>query len=260
MFGLLKRLFRRSPQATWHQLYVIYTRDSAPPGWAASIGASTAISTEFRTREEDEGLFASAAEELAWLGDTKADALAACQGAVHLGASYPADEKTFLKVAGLACDLASRESGYLSSVGACATYRAEEWRKDLGEFAIAKLTKLHIVGDDGPAWVHSHGLRQFDLPELEIKQVPAELIDAACRCIWGIAEWMRTGERFEDGHTIEDPRNPGNWAICQSIRAEENDDHGEPHYALLRLSDCESGGHRTRPGLTRFLRGFTEAE
>ncbi len=260
MFGLLKRLLRRSPQATWHQLYIIYTRDSSPPTWAASIGASTPVTREFHTREEDEGLFVAAAAEVARLGDSEAETLAACQGAVRLGASYPADEKIFLEVARLACDLASRESGYLSSVGACATYRADEWRKELGEFDISKLTNIHIVGDEGSAWVHSHGLRQFDLPELEIKQVPAELIDAASRCIWGMAEWMRAGERFGDGHTVEVPWNPGNWAICQSIRAEENEDHGEPHYALLRLSDCEPGGHRTRPGLTRFLRGFPEAE
>jgi hypothetical protein len=260
MFGLLKRLFRRTPQPTWHQLYVIYTKDPDPPRWAASIGASMPVTSEFHTREEDEGLFDSAAAELALLGDSEADALAACQGAVHLGASCPADEKAFLKVARLACDLASRESGYLSSVGACATYRADEWRKELGQFDILKLTKLHVVGDRGPAWVHTHGLRQFDLPELEIKQVPPELIDAASRCILGMAEWMRAGERFEDGHTVEVPWNPGNWAICQSIRAEENEDHGEPEYALLRLSDCEPGGHRTHPGLTRFLRGLTEAE
>jgi hypothetical protein len=260
MLAWLKRRFGRATAPTWRQYYVVYTEGAEPPDWMEGLSRESAIKGAFTSRAEDTGPFV--AMPPVRRSESDEDVLAECQGAVELGAEYERDEKTFLEVARSACLLAMRESGYITSVGAFATYEAAKWLEEIDEFSVERLIGIHQVPEDEEAatsWVHSHGMRQFELPELEVRDVPPDLTGAAAGLINGMGEWMLAGEAFGDGHTIESPYDSTLWAVCESVRADLNEGHGEPQYALLRLTDYDPETERRTYGLTRFLRGMASA-
>ncbi len=257
MLKWLKRRRDKPTRPTWRQYYLVYTKEAKPPEWAQALTADSAIRGSFVTRDENPDMFL--AMPPARSSESEDDVLAGCSGAVELGAQYERDEKTFVEVARFACQMAAREAGYVTSVGAFATYAAAAWLDRLDEFAVENFIGIHTVpeGEGGTTfWLHSHGLKQFELPELEVRGVPPDLVEATGGFINGMGEWMLAGEAFADGHTMECPGVGSVWAVCESIRAAENEDHGEPDYALLRLSDYDPETGQRAHGLTRFLRAM----
>jgi hypothetical protein len=231
-----------------------------PPEWVKDLSETSPIQVSLITREQRPGMFQAAPP--ARSSESDEDVLGECRGAVEFGAEYERDEKAFLALARFACQMAMRESGYVGSLGACATYEAAKWLESLDTFAVENLISIHQVPEDEDAstfWTHSHGLRQFELPELEMRGVPPDLAGVAAGFINSMGEWMLAGEAFGDGHTIESPYDSSLWAVLGSIRADENEGHGEPDYPLLRLSDFDPETEQTTHGLTRFLRGIAAA-
>lgn len=42
-----------------------------------------------------------------------------------------------------------------------------------------EMFQLHVVGGEGDCWLHTHGLRRFDLPDLEMLRVPQDMLQDA---------------------------------------------------------------------------------
>lgn len=260
MLNWLRRRLRKPPSATWRQYYLVYTKEARPPEWAQSLTAQTPLQGSFLTREESPDMFTAMPPARPSLEEK--DVLSECAGAVELRAQYARDEKVFLEVARFACQMGMREFGYVASVGAYATYEAKAWLELLDTFSVEQLIGIHEVSedeDDSMFWVHTHGLRQFELPELEVRHVPPDLVGPTGSFLNGMGEWMLSGEAFADGHTLQSPNDSDTWAVCESIRADLNEGHGEPDYPLLRLSDLDPETGERGSGLTRFLGSLAEA-
>lgn len=66
--------------------------------------------------------------------------------------------------------------------------------------------KVHAVnnGEHTKGWIHTHGMVEYDLPELEMRNVPLFLVPDAYRMLREICDYMLSSEKpVLAGHTME---------------------------------------------------------
>lgn len=253
MFNWLRRR-REPPPEQWRQWYLVYTGEPQAPDWVMQLTGP--VEGVFYRRSEAAPLFEPFAAE----ADPPHQALAACQGVVRLTAVYPKSVETFMALARFACGQAEAEAGLLAIPPVNRTWLAAEWRPHLESFDLMAHTTVHLVGEEGGrSWVHTHGLVQFALPEVEVRQVPAELQPVAGNFVNMLGQWMVEGERFGPGHTVQAPWNPERWAVVEDASGRQQDPHprGVP---VLRFCDFDPQTKRAAPGLNLFLAGLTEGQ
>lgn len=87
----------------------------------------------------------------------------------------------------------------------------------------------------GSGWVHSHGMESLGLPEVEVRDVPAFLAEAAADLLREVCDYMiESGKRIKPGETM---------ALSQRTRcrflAAEPTPGDEAHYRAERLTVVE---------------------
>jgi hypothetical protein len=62
----------------------------------------------------------------------------------------------------------------------------------------------HVIsGRETKGWVHSHGMDRLGLPELEMRNVPAFLVEAAAKILRGVCNYMiESGNKVSVGETM----------------------------------------------------------
>ncbi|MCC6466374.1 MAG: hypothetical protein IT463_13630 [Planctomycetes bacterium] len=116
-----------------------------------------------------------------------------------------------------------------------------------------QLFQVHVVGDEnGPAWLHTHGLRRFDLPDLELLQVPRERTDDAHTALCWLTAYIlhdyipSAGCDVAFGVNIETRLKPLPAAADQlpadtpGTGADRDADHGGWRLALTDLAPAET--------------------
>jgi hypothetical protein len=66
--------------------------------------------------------------------------------------------------------------------------------------------KVHAIngGEQTKGWVHTHGMSDYDLPELEMRNVPLFLVPYAYHLLREICDYMLTDDPpVQAGHTME---------------------------------------------------------
>jgi len=252
--GML-RWFRRRPREVWRQWYLVYTRPEEPPGWLGELQSRSPLQATFYRREQAPTFFVPMPTH----DPTTAAVLAECRGVTQLMAAYRGDRQVFMELARFAFGLASTQAGVIASPPAARTYFAPDWVPRLGAFALAAHISIHLVPEPPPGdgmWVHSHGLAQFGLPEVEARQVRAQFQQAARKLVLFAGDWMLEGERFGDSHTLEAPWNRGRWAIVRMVSDRQAPPDHRPGPPTLRFSDYDRAGRLPLPGLNDFLEGL----
>lgn len=257
MLNLRRR--RKEGLPTWRQWYAIPVRGTEAPEWIEWLRKQKGgIEGDFFLREgAPQWIF----DGVLMGGEGLQPVLSECRGVAVVRAAYrqhrdPAKRaQPYLGIAQMVLSFAQRAVDVVANVRAQRYYVADdEWFERLKRFELSDHFSAQSVNSGRDLfWVHSHGLVQFDLPEVEVREVPAHLEQLAGTFIRMMAEWMMSGERLAGGHTIEAPDNPGVWAVCESVRAADNEDHGEPDYPLLRFSDFDPETRQKSVGLDRFL-------
>jgi len=103
----------------------------------------------------------------------------------------------------------------------------------------------HILGGPTHGWVHTHGLAQLGLPELEIRGVPAFLGAAASRLLVEVANHLAEGkDTAEAGVLIQLDKQP-------AIRLDAlgpTDDYDADHFQAVRFCLMDATADDTAPG------------
>ena len=88
-----------------------------------------------------------------------------------------------------------------------------------------KKMAIHHVSENG--WVHTHGLDQFGLPELEIRNVPPMFAEAAAQILQEVGEYLREpGVVVKSGETMAvSPHTAFRLVAAEPISG--NEDHYE---------------------------------
>jgi hypothetical protein len=61
---------------------------------------------------------------------------------------------------------------------------------------VRQAVTIHMVSAGSQqGWVHTHGMDQLGLPELEVRHVPQFLMRPTAELLWAVAEYMLQGER-----------------------------------------------------------------
>lgn len=96
----------------------------------------------------------------------------------------------------------------------------------------------HIVPESGDTlWVHTHGLDNFDLPDLEFEGVPGDLRGAAVALMLALARHAKTEQHLEVDGDFSGPLSGEDTGFLQvgTLRATN---HGDAeHRGLLRVVD-----------------------
>jgi hypothetical protein len=90
--------------------------------------------------------------------------------------------------------------------------------------------EIHWVtsGEYTRGWVHTHGMDRYGLPELEIRDVPAVLVEAAGQLLLDVCEYMRRPDvKVRLGQTMG--MTPGTrFRFVQGPSIPGNEDHYHP--------------------------------
>lgn len=103
---------------------------------------------------------------------------------------------------------------------------------------------VHQAPDSQDAvWVHTHGLSKFGRFELEIRDLPETLTEAACRLLMELCQILVNGGILLPGEKVGDSRSP----LCLRLRENEARRHySAPSLELVDIGDegkpVESGG------------------
>lgn len=117
-------------------------------------------------------------------------------------------------------------------------------------------TVVHMVfdGEKTKGWVHTHGLDKFDLPELEIRDIPVFMMTSAGRILNLVSDYLLNGDKpIKVGETMVF----GDGAIVKFIEAEPipgDEEHYQverwqlvdPASTMLKCAACdgENGEHQ----------------
>jgi hypothetical protein len=74
------------------------------------------------------------------------------------------------------------------------------------EFDIRQHIEIDAVIPDEPGggyWVHSHGMAQFDKPDLEMVDVPGLFVEEAASIINHVAQYLAEGAQIDPGQTMD---------------------------------------------------------
>jgi hypothetical protein len=258
--ALLNPFRRKRPGApTWRQWYAIPTRETTAPEWIEWLRKQKGgVEAEFFLRPDAPW----------WIftgilpgGEGLQPTLSECLGVASIRTSYrpPRDQaksvQLYLGILAMVLSSSQRAVDIVANVHAQRYYVAsEEWFQKAKTFELSDHYAVQSVASGGGClWLHTHGLVQFGLPEVEVHAVPEHLAVQASGFLHTVARWMMEGESLGDEHTIGLPDHPDVWAIAESIRAEDNEGHGEPEYPLLRFSDFDPHAKQKGVGLTRYL-------
>jgi hypothetical protein len=143
---------------------------------------------------------------------------------------------------GLADRIASLADGVVHDPEAIRVYGPGGWRVEPPgeEPAPRDHVTLHVVPDEPPgtAWIHTHGLRKFGRPELEVYDVPDELIASAGWSFVDVVSYLIGGALLVPGHTLGDPQAPiairiggrdrEHWEDVPVLELVDLDEVGEP--------------------------------
>lgn len=81
----------------------------------------------------------------------------------------------------------------------------------VSDLDVTKVIKLHLITSPGPqfGWMHTHGMNELNLPDLEMRNVPLFLGTSAARFLNQIAQYMYNAKKgiqgyipVEVGHTF----------------------------------------------------------
>ncbi len=92
--------------------------------------------------------------------------------------------------------------------------RARAWKGARSEIAI------HSVARSDGLWIHTHGLLEHELPELEIRGAPTWAMEPGAKLLNHLADYLANPEKpVLPGHLVEVP----GYGILQLVRAEPQD-------------------------------------
>jgi hypothetical protein len=122
---------------------------------------------------------------------------------------------------------------------------AERWDRR-GEKEPSPSVLIHnVFGDEEGHWLHTHGLEEMGLPELEIRNVPSYFVDAAANHLRQVSQYMQEPDVFVKlGETVQ----VGPNSVARLVQAEPlpgNEDHYESERWVFRpvsmiCSECGS--------------------
>lgn len=80
-------------------------------------------------------------------------------------------------------------------------------------------------------WIHTHGMENFGLPELEIRDVPSYMYGYAGDLLNKICDYMLNGSKpVEVGQTMQF----GNFCVLRLVKGEQRDQEEASHYEYAR--------------------------
>ena len=103
----------------------------------------------------------------------------------------------------------------------------------------------HVVsGTHTKGWVHSHGMDQHGLPELEMRNVPAFLVEAAAHILREVCNYMiDSGNKVSLGETMAvSDRTAFHFAKAEPILGQENHYEAERWQIVEVQGRCEECG------------------
>lgn len=97
--------------------------------------------------------------------------------------------------------------------------------------------QMHWVTDQG--WIHTHGMDAIGRPELEIRDCPSYLGEAAARILREVCDYMlNTGRVVKAGENMGvSPKTVFHFVQPEPIPGSED------HYEVERLLIVDTGGH-----------------
>lgn len=109
--------------------------------------------------------------------------------------------------------------------------------------ATKKMVVHHVIES---GWVHTHGLDQLGLPELEIRNVPPMFAEAAARILREVSEYLQEpGVVVKSGETMAvSPHTKFRFVTAEPISGDE-DHYDVERWELVSLAQvCECCGCR----------------
>jgi hypothetical protein len=104
---------------------------------------------------------------------------------------------------------------------------------------------------DAGSWIHTHGLRKFGRPELEVYDVRNELAPATSWLFLDLASYLVDGALIRPGETLGDPKRP------VGIRIGARDREHWEEIPVLELVDVDDAGMQAR-GAARGLAAWAD--
>jgi hypothetical protein len=104
----------------------------------------------------------------------------------------------------LADALARDGNGVVRDVDAQRFFLPGAWRvgASVRELDPRRHVTVHVVTDDGSSWIHTHGLVKFGRPEIEVYDVPDDLLDRVGAVMLDISGYVIDGATIKPGQTL----------------------------------------------------------
>lgn len=158
----------------------------------------------------------------------------------------------------LADRLAELAEGVVHDREAVRVYGPGDWRIEEPDGAAHARDHVtfHVIEGETPggAWIHTHGLRKFGRPELEVYDVPPDLAFDASWSFCDLAAYLIGGELIRPGETLGDPERP----IGIKVGGRDREHWGE--VPALELVDVDERGALADTGASRGLAAWARSD
>jgi uncharacterized protein YegJ (DUF2314 family) len=83
-------------------------------------------------------------------------------------------------------------NGVVQDAASHVLWGTEQWKKHVQQPSRLVETNLHfeILADDGNAWIHSHGMQKFGLPDIEMEGIPEDLANRGRMVVLAVAQLL----------------------------------------------------------------------
>ncbi len=131
--------------------------------------------------------------------------------------------------------------------------RAGEWRNEGPQgFDIRKHVVVRAKEAGGRYWVRTYGLCKFRRAELEVCELPIELVEGTRDVLMQAAEQAATGALYREGDLVGSPRQP--MMLVPSRRASDDSAQRE----VLELVDTTTSREPAGPGASKGLQAIMQ--
>ena len=161
---------------------------------------------------------------------------------------------TVLEATKQASTLAEQADGCVQDLFAMRFFGPNTWRVDepLAEIDVREHVTLHTVPLENGGdrfWVHTHRLVKFGRPELEVYDVPGDMVNGVAIALNDMGQYVLSGALVSPGETL------GDRAVPLHARLGEREPAHWEDVPVLELVDDE-GGRPAASGAERGLRAW----